>query len=264
MGVFNSRKYILDKINIQIDMLKNKKIAIDMMIYIINYYNSIQCYDEKKFKIWSKKILNFIKLFYDNGIYIICVYDGLNKNTKVYNKKNIKSNNFLDNTKINELNNLILTKFKKNVEISISNADSESYCAYLYNSKKIDYIISNDSDFIFYKIDFIHIDFMFNKLNYKYEYTLYIHKIKPELLNKYLYEQIFIACLLLGTDYTKKISPKIIFEKLDNNDLNDVIDYFNKNNQSNNINYEKCLKFFTPNPKCEQYSFNTNQLYLHN
>lgn len=243
MGVLNSRKYILDKKIFQIENLKNKKIAIDMMIYIIEYYNSIKNI-KKRFYFWSNKILEFIKLFIKNNIYVICVYDGKNKNLKRYKKK-IKTDYIL-NEYMEQLNNLILKQFKKNVEIVISIAEAESYCAHLIQTKQVDYVISNDSDFIFYKINFIHIIFNYNKIDGIYEYNLYIHVIKEDLLNNYVFEKIILACLLLGTDYTKKNPPEIVFEKINNNIMS-IIEYFNKVNEKNNINYENCLKIFKPN-----------------
>lgn len=248
MGVLRSRKFILEKEVVDISNLQNKRVAIDMMIYIIGFY-----FSTKNNFFWHSKILNFINFLVENKITVTCVYDGNNKFKKKYVKQ--RNRKFPSYEEVSELNDLILKTFKNKVKILISDGEAESCCAFLLKDKKIDFVISDDSDLILYDVDFIHISCRYNKFDNKYVYELNLYKVKDYLQN----EKLHLFCLLLGTDYTKSNPPFLVLELLANNDLSTVINYFNDIND-NNFEYYMSNHFF-PNGNFKFYKQQKNITY---
>lgn len=244
MGVLKSRKFILAKETIDVSQLKNKRVAIDMMIYIIGFYFSTT----SNF-FWHSKILNFINFLVENKIDVTCVYDGNNKHKKKYIRQRNKK--FPSYEEVSELNDLILNKFKNKVKILISDGEAESCCAFLLKEKKVDFIISDDSDLILYDTNFIHISCKYNKIIKKYDYELNLYQVKNNLQN----DKLHLFCLLLGTDYTKRNSPGNVLDLLEK-DLDTIIEYFNKINDNK---YEYYMSnHFLPNGNFKLYKQQKN------
>lgn len=213
--------------DVHVSSLKHTRIAIDIMTYIIRFYKIAKKYNNSNpIDEWIKLLFSFLRTLRKNKIYVICVFDGINKpeekrrviderrhklqHYKDVRRDIIRSPNMSEDiwTQITEELNCqcaspsreeiddtkVLISHSLQIPVIIADGDAEKFCCELQKGGEVDYVLSEDSDVLFFgSTDFLCYKRcgVFRKYN-----TAFI-------LNSYelTSEKFFYLCLLIGTDY---------------------------------------------------------------
>ena len=266
---------------VSFEEFKNKKIAIDMMTYIIRYFTML----EKKDNLdkWFEFIVNFLKSLMTYDITCICVFDGVNKPkeknicikkrkqaTKKYkqeydaletqinalqyghyeNLQEVQEQYFnlcklMKKAKVNssypsekEIKYLmILIKKLLKIDVYIADGEAESLCCWLVKNGKADYVLSEDSDVLLYSVD----NFLtrYSRQNKARTKIISIEEILQR--HKISYEELFVLCILMGTDYNKScISFNTALRRIKNENIEEIISTIEE------PNFKRMKELFTP------------------
>ena len=253
---------------------KNKRFAIDASILLYKYIHISNINDNCK-NAHIIGFLNRIKMYQNNNIKPIFVFDGvppiekreiLKKRQQAKKKINDKIellNKLSEETKNEEEKNTIIAEINKlngqliyvtkdhiddckyvldllNIEYYDAPDEAEKYCVYLYKLNKVDYIISDDTDvFAFGGYNIIK-STMKNSL-IEYDLNLLLDKLG------YSFEKFIDFCILSGCDYLQYIPSLAIntvyslFKKY--NKIEDIIN-LKKYNFPENYNFVKVRSIF--------------------
>jgi 5'-3' exonuclease len=216
-----------------------------------------------------KKILSLNPIFKD--VFERSIFSKQLSLMEVKLKKSIK--NYNTHPTISEKRHLVEFLKKLNVGvIIIDNHDAENLCCYMGNIGLVDYIFSTDSDCMMlshkvpYIYDYNNTDTTFSYLN---------GEMAMKSLNYKNIEQFHNFCILLGTDYAKRIrgngpvtSNNKILSSLDNGNSEVVAAYGKdlivkiKNEITYNYGSKKFLNQLLSKPLC--YKYNTDDEIIYN
>jgi 5'-3' exonuclease len=210
---------------ISISSLENKRIAIDMMTYIIRFFKNT-----KTKLIWYENVLSFLSKFTRKNK-VICVFDGKKKPVEkdlCLQERRKKRSNFQRpmRTELTELIDII----RQTCTVYFAEGEGESLCCFLLKEHVVDEILGEDRDVMLYGAE--HFLMKYDGYNCV-RYTL------KEILTKRMltFEQLFCLALSLGIDYNLE-KPKTIFKT--------AIENKHLLSKENFAEYDRMLEIFTP------------------
>lgn len=217
--------------DVHVSSLKQSRIAIDIMTYIIRFYKVSRKRNSNQTDEWINLLFSFLRSLKEQKISIICVFDGTNKpaeKLRVINERRDKLQHFKDirrdimkspdmneETRCKKIKEIeyycsfpsreeiddtkVLISHSLQIPVIIADGDGELFCCEMQKRGEVDYVLSEDSDVLFYgSTDFLCYKGggVFRKYN------------TARILSNYgiTSEKFFYLCLLIGSDYNTCIN----------------------------------------------------------